>query len=581
MRSKPELTRIPVERWHCTAAMARSIGIPGSLEGAGAALGLKAQKDKEGHKLMLKLSKPKRPSKSDPSTRHTDPELIRRLAEYCVRDVDAETELFLKLPSLHPKERRFWVLNQKMNLRGFPVDRKLAKGALKLIAYETAKFEKQMHAITSGAVNSARQRDAVLKYMRREGMVLPNLRAQTVREALERGEFPTERAKTILEIRDAIGRSSTAKYRAFEIRSRHDGRARDNTVFFGAHTGRDAGAGLQPQNLFKRVMGQDEVNLGLELMRREDRHAIEALFEKPMDLYASALRGCIIASPEHVLEVGDFATIEVRVLFWLAGHQKGLDALASGRDLYCEMAGRIFRCDPEKIRKLYKAEDTDGIFKRQLGKQTVLGGGFGIGVNGEKFQATCKQYDMDIEIELAKRAVRAYREEHPRIPVFWTNIERAAVMACQNPGKRYKLGFLIWERQGDFLTCTLPIGRKLSYYKPKLELVRTPYGDKPRLSYLGLRSPSKTFGRISTWGGKLTENCVQAIARDLLYEVLLRLEESGKRAPVLAVHDEIVAERKKEACSLSEFINTMAKAPEWAKGLPVKVEGWCEERYRK
>jgi len=215
------------------------------------------------------------------------------------------------------------------------------------------------------------------------------------------------------------------------------------------------------------------------------------------------------------------------------------------------------------------------VFKRE-------GGGFGIGLGGEKFQATCKQYGLDVPIELAKRAVRAYREAHPRVPVFWNNIERAAVQACQNPGKRYRIGYLIWEKKGDFLTVQLPIGRKLSYYKPGVEMVRTPWGNKAQLSYLGVLSPSKKFGRIKTWGGKLTENVVQAIARDLLYEALMRLEEQGKRSPVLPVHDGIVCERgESNGHSLSDFINTMAEAPAWAKGLPVKVEGWSEKRYRK
>ncbi len=583
MASKPELRTIPVERWACTAAMSRSIGIPGNLEGAGAALNLRAQKDKEGHKLMLKLCKPKKPSKKDPRTRYDEPELLDRLAEYCVRDVDSEVELFLKLPALHEKERRFWVLNQKMNLRGFAVDRKLVRGALKLIAHESVRLDGEVRKLTGGKLSSARQRDAVLKYVRREGVALPDLRALTVREALFSESLPP-RARNILEIREAICRSSTAKYKAFEMRSRDDGRARDNTIFFGAHTGRDAGTGLQPQNLFKRVMSQSDVDVGSELIRRGDRHAIEALYPKPMDLYASALRGCIVASPGSVLEVGDFATIEVRVLFWLAKHQAGLDALASGRDLYCEMAGEIFACDPAEVFKAYKAEESQGVFRRQLGKQTVLGGGFGIGLNGEKFQATCKQYGMDIPIELAQRAVKAYREAHQPVPRFWFNIEKAAIQAVKNEGKRYRIGFLIWERKGDFLTVQLPIGRKLSYYKPSVDKVKTHYGFRPRLTYIGVRSPSKVFGRISTWGGKLTENVVQAVARDLLMEALLRLEERG-HAPALAVHDEIVCERRKDGgitgTNLSHFLRSMSEVPEWAQGMPIKVEGWEAERYRK
>lgn len=601
MRSKvEELQGIPVERWHCTAAMSRSVGIPGDLEGAGAAMRLKVQKDKEGHKLMLKLSKPKKPSKKDPTTRITDPALMDRLAEYCIRDVDTEVELFLRLPPLHPKERQFWCLNQRMNFRGFAVDRELVLGALRLINLEAVRLDRQVSEVTGGKLNSARQRNEVLKYVKRHGINLPDLRAQTVKEFLDQHQPTAKTAKAfqLLQIRDAISRSSTAKYAAFEMRSRSDGRARDNTIFFGAHTGRDAGTGLQPQNLPSLAspslknsgIKQSDVEAGLELIRNVDRHAIEALFPKPMELYASALRSCIVAPKGSILEVGDFATIEVRVLFWLANEQFGLKQIIEGHDLYCEMAGKIYGEDAEEIKKAYKAGDKEAATMRQLGKQTVLGGGFGIGLGGEKFQLTAKTYGMDISLDIAQAAVKAYRDLYPRVPIFWTNIERAAMAAIKNPGKRYRLGHIVWQMEGSRLTCTLPIGRKLSYFGARIAMENTVYGPKPTMEYLGVRSPSKVFGRIHTWGGKLTENVVQGVARDCLYESLLAFETEGKRLPVLAVHDEIVCERGivsspqsdfGDEGGIASFLNTMGKVPQWAEGLPIKVEGWAEGRYRK
>ncbi len=591
MKSKlTELQSIPIDRWHCTAAMSRSIGIPGNLEGAGSALKLPIQKDKEGHKLMLRLSKPKKPTKKDPSTRIIDEELLDRLAAYCIQDVDTEVELFLRLPPLHPKERRFWVLNQKMNFRGFAVDRKLALGAMKLIAHESRRMDARTKELTGGKLESARQRNAVLAFLKKSGLVLPDLRSATVREYLAKHHGKESPAIELLTIRDSISRSSTAKYSAFEMRSRSDGRARDNTIFFGAHTGRDAGTGLQPHNLFKSVFKSlDDVDAGIELIKAYDRHAIEALFAKPMELYASALRSCIVAPPGKVLEVGDFATIEVRVLFWLANEKFGLKQIINGVDLYCEMAGKIFGEDAKEIQRLYKLGDKAASMKRQLGKQTVLGAGFGIGVGGEKFQAAAKTYGMNISLELAQAAVRAYRELYPAVPAFWINIERAAIQAVQNPGKAYRIGHLIFAMEGRRLTCKLPIGRKLSYYGARIGIKQTLYGPKSGLEYLGILSPSKMFGRVHTWGGKLTENAVQGCARDCLYEALDELDRQGKRLPVLAVHDEIVCERdevKPQASYgpeeiLSGFLNTMGKPIVWAPGLPVKVEGWAEKRYRK
>lgn len=387
--------------------------------------------------------------------------------------------------------------------------------------------------------------------------------------------------KEILEIREAISRSSTAKYKAFELRSKYDGRARDNTIFYGAHTGRGAGTGLQPQNLFKTVLPQRDVEAGIKLIRNKDRLAIEALFEKPMDLYASAIRSCIVAGKDCILDVGDFATIEVRVLFWLAGHTLGLQALAEGRDLYLEMAARIYRMNLKRLTKDYNLGSDLAKRRRQLGKQVILGAGFGMGVNGIKFQATCKQYEIEIELDLAKHAIRTYRELHREIPRLWATLERAAFLAIQSPGRSVKSGKLVWQTDGDFLTVTLPIGRKISYFKPRITSKQTLYGPRWQISYMGMDSKTHKFCPQETWGGKLTENCVQGVATDVLHEGQLRLEKTGIYLPVLTVHDEIVCERPKSVGSTEEFESTMAMVPEWATGLPIKVEAWSEHRYRK
>lgn len=188
MPSKPELLSIPLERWHCTAAMSRSVGLPGKLDDAAIALNLPHKKDKEGHALMLRISKPKKPSKKDPSTRIQDFEKIRRLGLYCARDVDAEVDLFLELPPLHPREREFWLLDQAVNLRGFAVDRQLVKGALSLIADETKRLDRRVEKLTGGSLQSARQREKLLQFLKIHGIDLPNLQAHTVSEYLANHE---------------------------------------------------------------------------------------------------------------------------------------------------------------------------------------------------------------------------------------------------------------------------------------------------------------------------------------------------------------------------------------------------------
>ncbi len=587
MYSWPDLQKIPVSRWHCTAALARSVGLPSSLEDVSAALGLKHQKDMAGHRLMLKMAKPRKATKNDDSVRHLDPDDLARLGEYCAADIAAEVELFLRLPPLTELERKFWCLDQRINRRGFAVDRPLVLGALELIVDETQRLDEEMAAVTFGAIRSARQNAATIKYLEKVcGLRIPNLQAGTVRDVLAGGKLSDD-AHAILSIRAAAARSSTSKWTAFAARSLSDGRARDNTLFNGAHTGRQSGTGLQPQNLFKTVLPQRDVEAALPLIAARDREAIEALYEKPMDLYASSIRSAIVAAPGHVLDVGDFSTIEVRVLFWLAGHARGLKDLAEGKELYLEMASEIYEIDLPELEAKYRAGDSDSKFKRQLGKQTVLGAGFGIGIGGEKFQKACKQYNIEISLSLAQKAIAAYREKHRPIPVFWKSIESAAIRAMQCHGKDVQSGKLTWcyRRDENRLTVQLPIGRLISYQTPKLELKRTLYGESLQLTYMGINAVTKQWERQTTWGGKLAENVTQGVARDLLFEAMLRLERHGVSRPVLAVHDEIVGERRKagieDELQHKTFLALMSRVPPWAKGLPVKVEGWTADRYRK
>lgn len=573
---------IPIKRWICTAALARYYGLPGSLEGATAALRLAHQKDAEGHRIMLKLSQPRRPTKNNPATRWTPenaPEDFARLYKYCVADTEAERDLFLALPPLPKIERRIWELNQKLNFRGFAVDRDLVQSALYCIDRETTYLDSKFRKLTG--LNSARQRDATLSWLKKNGVKLPNLRAETIADYLEKEKMP-DLVRRVLTIRQSISKSSVSKYAAFEIRTRSDGRARDNILYYGGHTGRDAGmGGIQPQNLFKSTMPHEDVLAGIELIRERDITAIRALYPRPMELYASVLRSCIVAPKGKVLDVGDFATIEVRVLFWLAGHKKGLDALRNGLPIYSHMAGKIYDEDGDEIERAYKSGCKEGYRKRQLGKATVLGAGFGIGLGGEKFvQAAKVLAGLDISVALGQKCVAAYREENAPIVKFWDVIETAACKALANPGKAYRHGYLTWRKEGDWLTCELPIGRKLYYYRPRMAKIQTLYGEKMVLTYRGVDSRTKRFIRMSTWGGKLTENVVQAVARDLLMESLLRLDAAGHE-PVLPVHDEIVCEREGKPGSKTEMFDLMAEVPAWAPGLPIKVEGWSEERYRK
>lgn len=577
-----ELQSIPLSRWICTAALARSNGYSGKLEYMGEQLSFEHKKDIEGHRLMLKVSKPKKETKLNWHDRNNNFAEISRTADYCVQDIAAEVEAFLTLPPMPANVRAAWLRNMERNHKGVLIDRALVSSALELIEMDMAELHEELAALTQGRVRTARQVAAYKAELARYGVELPNLQADTIRDFDASGLPPIP--KRLIEIRKIMGRSSVSKYQAFEARSRSDGRARDNTIFWGAHTGRESGTGIQLQNLFKSNLTSDRLERGIELLRANDLWGVMGEFSAPerIELLASALRGCIIAPKGKKLFVGDFATIEVRVLFWLARHTEGLKALAEGRPMYSEMAVDIFGGKAELIEAGSKAGDKKYYLQRQLGKQIVLGGGYGIGLNGEKFLATCHKYDMkEVDLALAQRCIRAYREKHYPIPQFWADLDAVVARAMAKPGAVFQLGLLQFRRTpGGPLKIKLPSGRMLTYNAPHYKIKQTAWGESRTLHYSGIDPISKKPAILSTWGGKLAENIVQGVSFCLLDSAYERFASDGRYAAVLGVHDEGIAEGDAEA-PVSDFEALMAKAPPWAHGLPLKVEAWADFRYRK
>ncbi len=561
-----KLDPIPIARWLCTASLAAALALPRDLEGAGQALALNVQKDKEGKRLMMKHCKPRNPSKHNDAKWFEDEEERARIVQYCATDVDTEAELFLKLPPLPPLERKVWKLDQLINRRGFMVDRELVTAALNLIEVQKGKLEEEVRFVTDGALNSTNQRDKALTWIRSKGVHLPDLRADTVAEALD-DDVSNPDVERILEIRQELSKSSTAKYQAFYEKSGSDGRVRDNLLYHGASTGRWGGRGVQPQNFPCGTISNTDV--AVECIKEGDLDMLSLLYGNPMDALSSCLRSVIVASPGKELFCGDYAAIEVRVLFWLARHSAGLKIYEQGRDPYKEMAAIIFN------KALYLVDKRE----RGLGKSVILGSGYGMGA--EKFYVTCQAMGQNVTEDLAARSIRTYRDVHHPVPTFWYETEHAAIVATRNKGKRCRVGFVTWFFEGDFLYCELPSKRRLAYYKPTIELTTTHWGEKKdALHHWGANSTTKKWEKSSTFGGKLVENITQAVARDLMAEALLRVEDGGYEV-ILSVHDEILAERTKGTGNLDEFCGYMAAIPVWAKGCPISVEGWVGFRYRK
>lgn len=571
LHTQEYLAKIPSDRWVCTASLAAALALPRHLEGAALALKLPVQKDMDGRRLILKWCKPRKPSKKNASTRHNDPEEFDRLVAYCKTDVDTEVELFLRVPHLTPTERQVWLLDQKINLRGFKVDRGLVERVLAMIVEENMSLEDEVWELTQGQIETTNQRQKLLEWFWENDCRILDLQRATVDAALQ--EPHNDYVHRMLEIRSMVSKTSTAKYEAFEQRSRHDSRLRDVLLYHGASTGRWSGMGIQPQN-FPRGNIKDTI-AAAETLATGDLEWVRTLYKDPMNVFSSCLRNVIIAPEGKTLDVADYASIETRVLFWVANHEEGMNAFREGRDLYKEVAARIYGTSPERIK--------DGSFERFLGKSAVLGCGYGMGF--KKFVATCLSQGQEISEELGKTAVNAYRETHSPVPKLWGKIGLAAITAVQNPGKKYTINHTAWFMKGEFLFCELPSGRRLAYYGPQIVHEMVFNERRPVLYHYGVNAVTRQWELQKTWGGTLVENVVQAIARDLMAEAMLRIEATKHWQIVLSVHDELIAERHDvnlpAAPTNEQFCKLMAEVPSWAEGCPVAVAGWSGPRYKK
>lgn len=567
---------IPHDEFFCTAVQAATHAIPRSLDGATGALGLDHVKDKEGHRLMMRWCKPKKPSKVDPSTRYTKD--FDRLLKYCEHDIYAEVGLFIGLDLPSKEERDLWLFDQEINFRGARVDRDLVQKVLKMITLEKKNMTKELQTITKGVVTSGGQGAVIQKWLKKKGVTLPNLQKKTVEDAIKAGKLPAE-CKRVLELRQNLNKTSLKKYPNFLNHTTSDGVMRFSLNFRATVHGRWGGAGVQPHNfprgtLKKKDVDDKEIDLAPiaaeQIKAGMDLEMVRLLYEEPMEVFVSCLRTMIIPREGKELFVSDFSAIEARVLFWLANHTDGMQAFREKRKMYEELAMVIF--NRTSISGVTKDE-------RFVGKQAFLASGYGAG--WKKFQTTCDMLGQPVTTEVAKKAINGYRELHAPVPKLWSNLEKAAIAAVEKPGRTFKLNHVEWFMEGKFLKCRLPSGRCLSYYGPQVRYEKTPWGEsKAVLYHWTVDTTTKKWTFSKTWGGVLTQNCVGGISADLLSLAMIRERKAGYDV-TLTVHDEIVAEKEIGVGSAKEFEHLMKIVPSWAKGCPVDVEGWSGMRYRK
>lgn len=565
-------SKIPTEQWRCSAAKAAYYGLPRSLEEAAKAMRLPIEKDMAGRALMLKLCKP-RPQwvkKKKGNKYFGDWNSFTRLADYCRQDVETERSLSLALPNLPELEQRIWFLDQEINRRGIACDLPFIKTAIELTSNESEIANEKIRELTKGSINTTGQVGAIKDYVNQNyNLNMPGLGAEVIDEYLTR-EIP-KGAKQILQLRKDNSQSSIKKYDAMLDRQ-VDGIINETILYHGAHTGRWTGLGIQPQNYVRPAFKRKEVeNLIIPLTLEQNTADLNLLFGSVNSALSSALRSSLIARPGYDLIGADYSAIEARVLLWLVGDENALNLLRQGKDLYIDMAAAIYKRSPESIGKKS--------LERQLGKIAILGLGYQMGP--DRFIESCKNYGITIEPGLAEEIVRTYRSKYRLVVKYWKKIETAAKMALSLGHTTVSSPYapLQWTycNQTKFLSIQLPSGRSLWYKEPKYTINKF---DFKSLSYMGVHPVSKKWVRLETYGGKFTENVVQAISRDIMAIAMLRCKSKGY-FPLLTIHDEIVSEVQEGFGSIKEYVKLLCEKKDWMSGCPIGADGWKGKRYRK
>jgi DNA polymerase len=391
-----------------------------------------------------------------------------------------------------------------------------------------------------------------------------------VSQLLARDDLPDD-VRAALSIRRTAAKNSVAKYESMLNRvDRANGRVYDTIIYHGASTGRWAGAGIQTQNFVRAtvkdwkackdyIMAVDKGNMTFERFE-------EIVGEDLMTVLSKMLRGTICAPTGHGLVACDFSSVEARGVAWVAGATSLVELFANGGKVYEEFAGKVYGVPASSILK-------DSI-ERFLAKTAVLGCGYGMG--GKKFVSSCEAQGKTVSEEDGASTVQAYRNEYPEIPALWRGLEQAAIEATRNPGTEHSYrprdGVPIrFYHNGDFLMMKLPSGRSLYYHKPRVISVTTKFGTREALEYSTVNSVTRKWQRETTWGGRLTENAVQAICRDLMAEAMLRVRAAGYKL-VMTVHDELVVEltpteMKSADVHTSLIKQLMTQVPDWALGF--------------
>jgi DNA polymerase len=577
---------LPPDQWRCTMFHGLYCGYTAGLDATGAALGLPEDKRKlnTGKALIRYFCVPCKPTKANGGRtrnlpRH-DPERWALFKEYNRQDVVTEMEIERRLSAFPVPDwvQKQWETDLTINARGVAVDMDFVRGALEIGAAEKEDLTREATQISKlQNPNSVKQLVRWLNEETGDETEVTNLTKETVTQLLGQDGHPDD-VRRMLEIRQELGKTSTKKYDAIEMCVCPDGRTHGLLQFYGANrTGRWAGRLVQVQNLPRTYT--EPLDLARDYVRQRKRGALRVVFGSVNDTLSQLIRTAFVAAPGNVLIDADFSAIEARVISWLAQEEWRLEVFRTHGKIYEASASQMFNVPIERIKK-----GNPEYSLRQRGKVAELALGYQGGVGAMRRMDTGHQLD-DLSDDEVQDIVNRWRQTNSRIRNLWYEMDTAAVQVISQGGQARVQGLII-AREYDpvqktyCMTITLPSGRKLYYIAPGLG--ENNWGN-PSITYMGMDQTTKKWKRIETYGGKLTENCVQAIARDCLAASIEKLEAAGLPI-VFHVHDEVVIDVKPFADNdtmLQKVVDIMREPIPWAPGLPLNADGWVGTFFKK
>lgn len=563
---------IPIEQWYCTAVKAAYCGLPLSLDNVSKVLDLRNKKLDTGKALIKYFSCPCKPTRINGMRERNypwhAPEKWELYKEYNKYDVLAEREIYntLERYDIPYIERQIYVLDQQINDNGILIDKELVEGAIAVDEEYSIVLKERAKSIAAlDNYNSPAQLKAFIK--QQTGDNIESLTKDSMQDLMDKYKTTYPNIYDLLSIRKMLAKTSIKKYYAMLNCAMSDNRARGMFQFYGANrTGRWAGRLIQLQNLAKNHVA--DIAMPRWLVRKKDTDALELLFDDVPDILSQLVRTAFIAPEGHTFVVADFSAIEARVISWLAEENWRMDVFKGDGKIYEATGSKMFNVPISAI--------TKGSELRQKSKISELALGYGGSIGALKRMGGEKMGLSNVEMI---SLVRKWRAANPNIVDLWEQLDEAAIESVKYHRRKVINNKLVIETDDTNMTILLPSGRKLFYRHPVLKK-----GEKTSIAlfYEGVLQETKQWTFIDTYGGKLTENCVQAIARDLLAYTMLLLRDAGYKI-VGHIHDEVLVEVPNDNARehYNNILNIMSKAPDWANDLPLRADGYTTPFYLK